>query len=99
MATTSKPGNPFHSTGGNMPSTTGNKSGGGRGNNPSKTSTSSNKSSNKKVKMAKDIKFDIEAREGLKRGIDALANAVKVTLGPKGRNVIINKSFWFASSN
>ena len=43
--------------------------------------------------MAKDIKFDIEAREGLKRGIDALANAVKVTLGPKGRNVIINKSF------
>ena len=43
--------------------------------------------------MAKDIKFDIEAREGLKRGIDALANAVKVTLGPKGRNVIISKSF------
>ena len=48
MATTSKPGNPFHSTGGNIPSTTGNKSGGGRGNNPSKTSTSSNKSLNKK---------------------------------------------------
>ena len=43
--------------------------------------------------MTKDIKFDIEAREGLKRGIDALANAVKVTLGPKGRNVIISKSF------
>ncbi|MBB1568863.1 MAG: chaperonin GroEL [Capnocytophaga sp.] len=43
--------------------------------------------------MAKDIKFDIEAREGLKRGIDALANAVKVTLGPKGHNVIISKSF------
>ena len=43
--------------------------------------------------MAKDIKFDIEAREGLKRGVDALANAVKVTLGPKGRNVIISKSF------
>ncbi|HLT51999.1 MAG TPA: chaperonin GroEL [Arenibacter sp.] len=43
--------------------------------------------------MAKDIKFDIEARDGLKRGIDALANAVKVTLGPKGRNVIISKSF------
>ena len=43
--------------------------------------------------MAKDIKFDIEARDGLKRGIDALANAVKVTLGPKGRNVIIGKSF------
>lgn len=43
--------------------------------------------------MAKDIKFDIDARDGLKRGIDALANAVKVTLGPKGRNVIIGKSF------
>lgn len=43
--------------------------------------------------MAKDIKFDLEARDGLKRGVDALANAVKVTLGPKGRNVIIGKSF------
>jgi len=43
--------------------------------------------------MAKDIKFDIDARDGLKRGVDALANAVKVTLGPKGRNVIIGKSF------
>lgn len=43
--------------------------------------------------MAKDIKFDIEARDGIKRGVDALANAVKVTLGPKGRNVIIGKSF------
>ncbi len=43
--------------------------------------------------MAKDIQFDIEARDGLKRGVDALANAVKVTLGPKGRNVIISKSF------
>jgi len=43
--------------------------------------------------MAKDIKFDIEARDGLKRGVDALANAVKVTLGPKGRNVIIGKPF------
>ena len=43
--------------------------------------------------MAKDIKFDIEARDGLKRGVDALANSVKVTLGPKGRNVIISKSF------
>ncbi|CAM1346238.1 chaperonin GroEL [Tenacibaculum crassostreae] len=43
--------------------------------------------------MAKDIKFDVDAREGLKRGVDALANAVKVTLGPKGRNVIISKSF------
>ncbi|MGB5272733.1 MAG: chaperonin GroEL [Flavobacteriaceae bacterium] len=43
--------------------------------------------------MAKEIKFDIDARDGLKRGVDALANAVKVTLGPKGRNVIISKSF------
>ena len=43
--------------------------------------------------MAKEIKFDIEARDGLKCGVDALANAVKVTLGPKGRNVIISKSF------
>ncbi|WP_027124439.1 chaperonin GroEL [Gelidibacter mesophilus] len=43
--------------------------------------------------MAKHIKFDIEARDGLRRGVDALANAVKVTLGPKGRNVIIGKSF------
>ena len=48
---------------------------------------------NKTKNMAKDIKFDIEARDGLKRGVDALANAVKVTLGPKGRNVIISKSF------
>lgn len=46
-----------------------------------------------KIIMAKDIKFDIEARDGIKRGVDALANAVKVTLGPKGRNVIIGKSF------
>lgn len=43
--------------------------------------------------MAKDLKFNIEAREQLKQGIDALANAVKVTLGPKGRNVIIEKKF------
>jgi chaperonin GroEL len=43
--------------------------------------------------MAKNITFDIEARDGLKRGVNALANAVKVTLGPKGRNVIISKSF------
>ena len=43
--------------------------------------------------MAKDIKFNIDSRDGLKRGVDALANAVKVTLGPKGRNVIIGKSF------
>ena len=43
--------------------------------------------------MAKDLKFNIEAREQLKQGVDALANAVKVTLGPKGRNVIIEKQF------
>ncbi len=43
--------------------------------------------------MAKEITFDTEARQQLKAGIDALANAVKVTLGPKGRNVVIQKSF------
>ncbi len=43
--------------------------------------------------MAKDIFFDVEAREKLKKGVDALANAVKVTLGPKGRNVVIGKKF------
>ena len=43
--------------------------------------------------MAKDIKFNIEAREQMKQGVDQLANAVKVTLGPKGRNVIIEKKF------
>ena len=43
--------------------------------------------------MAKEIKFDINAREELKKGVDALSNAVKVTLGPKGRNVIIEKKF------
>ena len=43
--------------------------------------------------MAKEIKFNIEARESLKKGVDALADAVKVTLGPKGRNVIIEKKF------
>ncbi|MDA0779881.1 MAG: chaperonin GroEL [Bacteroidetes bacterium] len=43
--------------------------------------------------MAKKIQFDVEARDGLKRGVDALADAVKVTLGPKGRNVIIGKAF------
>ena len=42
--------------------------------------------------MAKEIKFDIKAREELKKGVDELANAVKVTLGPKGRNVIVDKS-------
>ncbi len=43
--------------------------------------------------MAKEIKFDIEARDLLKNGVDKLANAVKVTLGPKGRNVVIEKKF------
>ncbi len=43
--------------------------------------------------MAKDIKFNTEAREALKNGVDQLANAVKVTLGPKGRNVVIEKKF------
>jgi len=43
--------------------------------------------------MAKEIKFDIEARDLLKKGVDKLANAVKVTLGPKGRNVVIEKKF------
>ena len=43
--------------------------------------------------MAKELKFNIEARETLKQGVDQLANAVKVTLGPKGRNVIIEKKF------
>ena len=43
--------------------------------------------------MAKDIKYNIEARDLLKNGVDKLANAVKVTLGPKGRNVVIEKKF------
>ena len=43
--------------------------------------------------MAKDIIYNIEARDALKRGVDQLADAVKVTLGPKGRNVIIEKKF------
>lgn len=43
--------------------------------------------------MAKDIKFDVEARDLLKKGVDQLANAVKITLGPKGRNVVIEKKF------
>lgn len=45
------------------------------------------------MKMAKKIIFDLEARDQLKKGVDALANAVKVTLGPKGRNVILDKSY------
>ena len=43
--------------------------------------------------MAKEIKYNIEARDLLKNGVDKLANAVKVTLGPKGRNVVIEKKF------
>ena len=43
--------------------------------------------------MAKEMKYDVKAREAMKRGVDTLANAVKVTLGPKGRNVIIEKTF------
>lgn len=43
--------------------------------------------------MAKKIQYSVDARDGLKRGVDALANAVKVTLGPKGRNVVIDKKF------
>ena len=42
---------------------------------------------------AKDVKFGRDAREGILKGVDILANAVKVTLGPKGRNVVIDKSF------
>lgn len=43
--------------------------------------------------MAKDIAYDTEARAALKRGVDKLANAVRVTLGPKGRNVVIERKF------
>ena len=43
--------------------------------------------------MSKEIKFNIAARDELKKGVDALSDAVKVTLGPKGRNVIIDKKF------
>ena len=43
--------------------------------------------------MAKEIKFNLEARNLMKEGVDALANAVKVTLGPKGRNVVIDKKY------
>ena len=42
---------------------------------------------------AKDIKYNVDARERMLRGVDKLANTVKVTLGPKGRNVILDKSF------
>jgi len=42
---------------------------------------------------AKEIRYNLEARDALKKGVDILANAVKVTLGPKGRNVVIEKKF------
>ena len=44
--------------------------------------------------MAKQILFNEEARRALGKGVDALANAVKVTLGPKGRNVVLDKKIW-----
>ena len=43
--------------------------------------------------MAKGIQFDVDVRSKMKSGVDALANAVKVTLGPKGRNVVIDKKY------
>ena len=43
--------------------------------------------------MAKEIKYGVEARKALAAGVDAVANTVKVTLGPKGRNVVLDKSF------
>ena len=49
--------------------------------------------------MAKEINFNMDARDALKKGVDALANAVKVTLGPKGRNVVIDKKIWCTYSN
>ena len=51
--------------------------------------------------MAKEIHFNTESRENLRKGVDILANAVKVTLGPKGRNVILDKKFelfWIRNS-
>ena len=47
---------------------------------------------------AKDVKFSREAREGILRGVDILANAVKVTLGPKGRNVVCCSAVWIVSA-
>jgi chaperonin GroEL len=49
--------------------------------------------------MAKQITFDAAARNGLRKGVDALANAVKVTLGPKGRNVVIDKKIRITNCN
>jgi chaperonin GroEL len=48
--------------------------------------------------MAKEILFDVEARDKIKKGVDSLASAVKVTLGPKGRNVVIDKKIWSSYS-
>ena len=48
--------------------------------------------------MSKQLYFDIEARNKMKKGVDTLANAVKVTLGPKGRNVVLEKKFGAPSS-
>ena len=49
--------------------------------------------------MAKDIYFDVDARDRLKKGVDALADAVKVTLGPKGRNVVVGKKIRCSTCN
>jgi len=49
--------------------------------------------------MSKQVKYNVEARDALKRGVDILANAVKVTLGPKGRNVIIDKKIWITCNH
>ena len=48
--------------------------------------------------MAKEILFDVEARDKIKKGVDSLASAVKVTLGPKGRNVVIDKKIRSSNS-
>ena len=47
--------------------------------------------------MAKDIKFSSDARASMMRGVDILADTVKVTLGPKGRNVVLRKIIWFTT--
>lgn len=49
--------------------------------------------------MAKEVKFSDVARQGMLAGVNILADAVKVTLGPKGRNVILDKSFWSSNGN
>jgi chaperonin GroEL (HSP60 family) len=47
--------------------------------------------------MSKEVKFGSEARDKMLKGVDILADAVKVTLGPKGRNVVLDKAFWRAA--